>query len=137
MLYPVKLDYFASFQYLSDCLYIFSQRYPNGLPILDEISEYAADYTLSLIDKIDGRSDYWNDGGKKRFQKVLERILDGGEGQLDPGGYSCELDGNQKSVVVEQMMASEEYQQAVAYYYSEVGAGGDFHTARFFWLISF
>lgn len=117
-IYATALDYFASFQNFSDCLFIFSERFPNGLPILEEISEYAADYTVSLIDRKDGHYDAERNT-KGQMKEVLERILDGGKGTLEEGDskYTCELSTDEKNELVELMTFREEHRHAVAFYH--------------------
>lgn len=72
-----SLDFGSNVKYIDECLIEFGRRFPNGVPILDEISELASDYTIF-------HSEASEDLGSPRqsslqLEKVIRRVLEGGQ----------------------------------------------------------
>lgn len=92
-----SIDYALNIQKIKNCLIYFKDRYPNGVPISEELSEIAADYTMSGIYSFPTRANLpnydWN------FTKIASRVIDGAQVYIDEGGASDTNDGAKECTI--------------------------------------
>lgn len=111
-----SLNFSFNIHKLSQCIKEFKERFPNGVPIIEEISEIAADYTMADIQGVDRVEDLPR--YDRQIEIIVKRIIDGGRVATEekrvsrgeaPSGTKCDISTDQKGLLREMLFVHFKY----------------------------